>query len=163
MDNPKPAPKWGNGSLQDASHCPRGIRERTADTVGISPADANFSFSFVREILTPRGVTVIVVENEPSEALFKQTRYAREIGDGLWRVGLGRYDGSKWFPQIRHFFHVHTGHLPSAFDFIKSGLTGRGLLKCSKIGHADPELEIWRTFYPTASGGHVFLTPDLTR
>lgn len=151
MDNPKHAPKWG--AICNTQRLPKEVSR------GIDPADANFSFSFVREILAPRKVTVIVVENDESEALFKQTRYAREIGDGLWRVGLGRYDSTKWSPKIRHFFHVHTDHLATAFNFVLSGIKGRGLLETSKIGHADPDLEIWRTFYPTASGGHVFLSP----
>jgi hypothetical protein len=115
----------------------------------ICPANQNYDFDFVRNVLMPNHVSVVVVENQPSTAFFKQTRFAREIGDGLWRTWLGRFDGSRFSPVIQNFFHVHTRQLREALEFIQIGLKERGLLETSKIGYADAELEVWRTFYPS--------------
>lgn len=91
------------------------------------------------------GVTELVIQNRPAAAVFRQTRYSREIGDGLRRCQFGFFKRAEWSPEIRHTFYLHLGQVAPALALVRSHLKDKCLAAASELYLFDLETGIWLT------------------
>jgi hypothetical protein len=124
-----------------------GLNTAKPNPNGINAADANFSGEW-NDIIGKLGFTVIVIQMERCQEIFKDVDFYKPLGEEMTYADLGHYDSSQWHPRYRHFFYAHTQRLAEALEFLKTGLKNRGLLNHSAIGHFDATEKIWREFHP---------------
>ena len=114
------------------------------------PADANTSFEWIRSVLAPLGLTVLIAEWPLSDGRCPGPLLAREIGRKLAAGELGDFDSIKVGNVTRFFFHVAVERLAEALQTVESELQARDMLGSAKIGHADADSGLWRTYWPKA-------------
>jgi hypothetical protein len=114
------------------------------------PADANTSWEWIRTVLTPLGLSVVVAEWKRADGRYPGPLMAREIGQKLAAGGLGDLDSIKVRSGVRFFFYVPIGRLAEALQTVESELQARDMLASAKIAHADAGAGLWRTFFPKA-------------
>jgi hypothetical protein len=117
---------------------------------GRDPADACTNWTWIRDVLAPIGLTVVVVEWTRADGRFPGPLMARDIGQKLAAGELGEFDSIKVGKVIRFFFHVAVERLAEALQTVESELQARDMLANAKIAHADAEAGLWRTFWPKA-------------
>jgi hypothetical protein len=114
------------------------------------PADANTSWEWIRTVLTPLGLMVVVAEWDRADGRYPGPLMAREIGQKLAAGDLGDLDSIKVGKVVRFFFLVAVGRLAEALQTVESELQARDMLASAKIAHADAGAGLWRTYWPKA-------------
>jgi hypothetical protein len=121
-----------------------------AAPVSVRPADACTNWTWIRDVLAPLGLTVLVCEWPSDMSRCPGPLTARDIGQKLAASELGEFDSIKVGKGIRFFFHVVVGRLAEALQTVESELQARDMLASAKIAHADAEAGLWRTYWPKA-------------
>lgn len=113
-------------------------------------ADANQSWPWITEVLKPLGFTVIAVEFKLDWSYY-WPELGPSIGRALEAADLGHFDGDHFAPlgETSHlFWYASTKSLANALQVVKREIESRGVLDQVKIGFADVETGLWRTFHP---------------
>jgi hypothetical protein len=114
----------------------------------VDPAAANSSIEWL-DICAKIGLTAVVVHAGYGPKLWEVSGFEKQLDSELRTAHLGYLDSVKYFNPLAFFFYVPTEKLVDGLQFIKANLEGIGLLPHSvKIGYADLEAKVWRTFYP---------------
>jgi hypothetical protein len=119
------------------------------------PADACTSWTWIRETLAPLGLTILVCEWPLGHGRCPGPLLAREISLKLEASELGQFDAVKLGKLTRFFFNVAVSRIAEALQLVESELQARDLLSGVKIGYADSEAGVWRSYYPKAGTGSL--------
>jgi hypothetical protein len=122
-----------------------------AAPASVDPADACTNWAWLRTVLAPLGLTVLVVEWPLGPC--PGPMVGLEISQKLLASELGYFDAIKVGKLTRFFFNVAVARLVEALQTVESELRVRDLLAGAKIGHADAEAGVWRTYVPS-TGAH---------
>src|ERR1017187_9916744 len=124
--------------------------QSAAAPVSVRPEDACTNWTWIRDVLAPLGLTVVVVEWTRAGGRFPGPLMARDIDQKLAAGELGEFDSVRVGKEIRFFFYIAVGRLAEALQTVESELQARDMLANAKIAHADAEAGLWRTYWPKA-------------
>lgn len=114
----------------------------------LDPADANLSWLWIRDVLTPLGLTVLVVETTVNPQANNWPHVGNLVSAELEKCGHGYFDSMHMGETTRWWFLVPAAAIAEALTETKNCLTAWKLIGSVKIGHADAEAGAWRTFHP---------------
>jgi hypothetical protein len=115
------------------------------------PAAANVSWEWIDDVLTPLGLTVLVIEaySKPDEAC---PWLNESIGPKMEAAHVGSFDSYKVGNPICFFFYVRPGRIADALQIVFAELASAGIRQQCKVGYADQVAKVWRT--ALEMGGH---------
>ena len=115
-------------------------------------ADANLNWEWLSNVLKPLGFTVVVVEANLNANQHGWPMVGEVIGVKLQEAKLGEFESEKSGDKTLWFFYVPTSRAAAAVRLIQSELRLLTLLDQVKIGLADIDARLWRTFHPEIEG-----------
>jgi hypothetical protein len=109
----------------------------------IDPADANFSWHWIQEVITKLGWVLVVIDVDT----FINETMSEAVGEKLAMIQLAQLDSAQYINgSTRLFFYAVAKRLAEALQMLKAEMEALKLPARVRIGYADSQEKVWREF-----------------